>query len=114
MAVPSCLPLLTQVGLLPWADAYLTATALALDVFHLSNQGQVEACAKAVLEEEWSPRAVEPSLGDNGDAVSKEVCLVHVVCGHDDGSAYEGEVRLVTRQAWIGCTATSRLGGPPN
>lgn len=99
MAAPHCLSLLTHVGRLPWADSYLTATSLALDAFHLANQGQVEACAKAVLEEQWCSRAVEPSLGNDGDSIAKEISLIHVVSGHDDGSACEGEVRDVPRQA---------------
>lgn len=72
---------------------------MALDVFHLANQGQVEACAKAVLEEEWGSGAVEPSLGNDGNAIAEEVSLIHVVSGHDDGSACEEEVGVVTRQA---------------
>lgn len=74
---------------------------MALDAFHLANQGQVKACAEAVLEEEWRSRAVEPSLGNDGDAITKEISLIHVVSGHDDGSACEEEVGVVPRQALV-------------
>lgn len=70
-----------------WAHTYLTAASVALNIFHFSNQGQVEAGAKAVLQEERGARAVEPSLGDDGNAVPEQVSLIHVVSGHDDGSA---------------------------
>ena len=72
---------------------------MVLDVFHLANQGQVEACAKAVLEEERRSTAVEPSLGKDGDTVAEEVSLIHVVGRHDDCSACEKVIGVVTRQA---------------
>lgn len=96
------------------ADTYLTATSLALDVLHLANQGQVEACAEAVLQEERGAWAVKPSLGDDGDAVPQEVCLVHVVGRHDDGSACgvekSGESQVV--RIWQRMRATSWIYGP--
>lgn len=84
--------------LTPWADTHLTACSPALDAFHLAHQRQVEAFAKAVLQEERGARAVEPPLGNDGDAVPQEVGLVHVVSGHDDGSACKGRGRGLTRQ----------------
>lgn len=100
--------------LMPWADTHLTACSLALDAFHLAHQGQVEARAKAALQEERGAHAVEPPLGNDGDAVPQEVGLIHVVSGHDDGSACKGRVRGITRQATAGlherrCTVTSAL-----
>lgn len=99
-----------------WADTHLTACSLALDAFHLAHQGQVEAGAEAVLQEERGARAVEPPPGNDGDAVPQEVGLVHVVSGHDDGSACKGRGRGITRQAGARlderrCPVTSSLHG---
>lgn len=101
---------------MPWADTHLAACSLALDAFHLAHQGQVEARSKAALQEERGAHAVEPPLGNDGDAVPQEVGLVHVVSGHDDGSACKGRGRGLTRQAGArlderGCTVTSSLQG---
>lgn len=98
----STVPCILPTGTAPSrAGAYLTARPPALDAFHLAHQGQVEARAKAVLQEERGARAAEPPLGNDGDAVPKEVGLVHVVSGHDDGSACKGGAG-VTGQAKLG------------
>lgn len=56
---------------------------LLLDVLHPTHQRQIEANAKAVLEEERGSAAVQLALGDDGDAVAQQVSLVHVVSGQD-------------------------------
>ena len=55
-----------------------------LQVLHASDQCEVEAHAKAVLEEEGGATAVELALGDDGDPVAQQVSLVHVVGGQDN------------------------------
>lgn len=87
-------------GLPPWTDTHRAASAVALDGLRLAHQGQVEAGAKAALEEERGAGAVEPPLGKDGDSIPEEVGLVHVVSGHDDGSACRGSGQGVTRQDW--------------
>lgn len=80
-------------------QTHLAACRLALDASHLAHQGQVEARAEAALQEERGACAVEPPLREDGDAVPQQVGLVHVVSGHDDGSACEGRGRGITGQA---------------
>ena len=50
-------------------------------VLHAAHESEVEAQAKAVLEEERGAAAVELSFGNDGDSVTEQISLVHVVSG---------------------------------
>ena len=54
-----------------------------LEILHPAYKCQIETDSKAVLEEERGAAAVELSFGDDGDAVTQQVGLVHVVGGQD-------------------------------
>lgn len=56
-------------------------------VFHLANKSEIEARSKAVLKEYRGAWAEEFSLRYDSYPVSKNVCLIHVMGGEDDGSA---------------------------
>lgn len=81
----------------------LTGSHLDHVVFHTPHNGEVEAGAKAVLEEDGGTAAVEAALRDDGHPVAQQVSLVHVVGGHDhrspckrDGRFSDAERRMYT------------------
>lgn len=39
------------------------------------------------LQEERGADAAQLAVGNDGDAVTQDVCLVHVMSGQDDGAA---------------------------
>lgn len=59
---------------------------------HLSlDQRKVVSCTKTCLEEEWRSTAAQLSLGNDCNAVTKEISLVHVMCGQNDGAAWNSK-----------------------
>lgn len=71
------------------------------EILHPTHQRQIEADTKAVLEEEWRPAAVQLPFGDDGDAVTQQVGLVHVVGGQDHSPSCTGVQFLEQRYAGI-------------
>lgn len=53
-------------------------------MFDSSYKSQIETSTKAVLEEDGGAAAVEASLRDDGHPVAQQICLIHVVGGHND------------------------------
>lgn len=53
-------------------------------MFYPSYKGQIKTSTKAVLEEDGGTAAVEASLGDDSHPVAQQICLIHVVGGHND------------------------------
>ena len=51
------------------------------------DQGQVVACPQLGLQEERRAYAAQFAMGNDGNAVTQDVCLVHVMSGQDDGTA---------------------------
>ena len=51
------------------------------------DQGQVVTGPQLGLEEEGGAHTAQLAMGDNGDTVTQDVCLVHVVGGEDDSAA---------------------------
>lgn len=49
-----------------------------------SDQREVVAAAKALLQKDGGAAATHLPVGDDGDAVAQDVRLVHVVCREDD------------------------------
>ncbi len=56
---------------------------LLLEILHPAYECQIETDSEAVLEEEGGSATVELSFGDDGDAVTQQVGLVHVVSGQN-------------------------------
>lgn len=56
-------------------------------ILHAAHQRQIETHSETVLEKEWWAAAVELSFGDDGDAVTQQVGLVHVMSGQDHRAA---------------------------
>lgn len=50
------------------------------------DHGEVVAGAQLGLEEERRAAAAQLALGDDGDAVTQQLRLIHVVGGQDDGA----------------------------
>ncbi|KAG9350750.1 hypothetical protein JZ751_024639 [Albula glossodonta] len=48
--------------------------------------GQIVPCAQTGLQEQRRATAAQLALGDDGDPVTKEICLVHIMGGQDDGA----------------------------
>lgn len=65
---------------------------LILHVFHATHQGQIETNSKTALEEEGWPTAVQLTFGKDGDPVTQEVSLVHVMGGQDHSTAYKTQI----------------------
>lgn len=53
-------------------------------MFYPSYKSQIKTSAKAVLEEGGGAAAVEASLRDDRHPVAQQICLIHVVGGHND------------------------------
>lgn len=51
------------------------------------DQGQVVACTQMRLQEERGAYAAQLAMGNDGDAVTQDVSLIHVMRGQDDGAA---------------------------
>lgn len=71
------------------------------EILHPTHQRQIEADSEAVLEEERRPAAVQLPFGDDGDAVTQQVGLVHVVGGQDHSPSCTGVQFLEQRYAGI-------------
>ncbi len=55
---------------------------------HLSlHQRKVISSTKLCLEEEWRSTAAQLALGNDCNAVTEEISLIHVMCGQNDGAA---------------------------
>lgn len=52
------------------------------------DHGQVVARPQLGLQEEGGAHAAQLAVRDDGNAISQDVCLIHVVGGQQDGSAY--------------------------
>lgn len=62
------------------------------------------------FEEKRGSTAAQPPLGDDGDAVTQQLCLVHVVCGQDDGSVCQ---RRQCNASWNSGMKRAGYGGEP-
>lgn len=51
------------------------------------DQGQVVARPQMGLQEERGAYAAQLAVGNDGNAVTQDVSLIHVVSGQDDGAA---------------------------
>lgn len=51
------------------------------------DQGQVVACSQLGLQEERGAYAAQLAVGNDGDTVTQDVGLIHVMGGQDDGAA---------------------------
>lgn len=64
-----------------------SADTVGRPVPHVSlHRGEVIPGAQAGLEEQWRAAAAQLALGDDGDPVTQEIGLVHIVSGQDDGA----------------------------
>lgn len=56
----------------------------------VSNQSQVVAAAETLLQEERGATAAHLAVGYDGNAISQDVRLIHVVSGQNDGATCKG------------------------
>lgn len=68
-----------------WERGICQPHLLPLQVLYAAYKRQIEADSKTVLEEERGSATVQLSFGDDGDAVTQEVGLIHVVGGQNHG-----------------------------
>ena len=66
-----------EVGLQEGVELWMRLSALL-------HEGQLVACAKAILQEERAAKALECTLAHDADTVTEHVSLVHVMSGQDD------------------------------
>lgn len=52
---------------------------LPLQILHAAYKRQIETDSKTVLEEEWGSATVQLSFGDDGNTVTQQVSLIHVM-----------------------------------
>lgn len=70
-------------------------------MFHSSHKSEVEASTEAVLQKNGRTTAVKTALRDDGHSVTQQVCLIHVMGGHDHcspchtGGKKEDQIKLV-------------------
>lgn len=53
------------------------------------HHSEVVARSKVGFEEKRWSTTTQLSLGDDGNPVAEQLCLIHVVSGQDDGPVYE-------------------------